>query len=157
MTKFYCKVCEEELEGKRRKFCSINCNIKFQSQNRTVSNKNPFSLYGTNFKEKRKAKAKKRQNGLGDPTWMGGSFISNIPDNVRYLVASIPDEPYMQEDMQEIDKIIIEELSPARAKRVRNRRSPKLAKEHRRQKAKGSIAWEKGLKFDYKKKEYVNG
>ena len=57
--------------------------------------------------------------------------------------------------MQEIDKIIIEELSPVRAERVRYRRSEKQATEHRKQKARKAIGWEKGLKFDYKKRRFL--
>jgi hypothetical protein len=88
---------------------------------------------------------------------MDGSFVSNIPDNVRYIVASIPDEPYMQEDMQEIDKIIIEELSPVRAQRVRIRKSPKQVRRNRIQRAKKALGWEKGLKYNFKKRKFVSG
>ena len=147
-----CVECGVEFTGTGF-YCSEKCN----QQNNQKKHQNPFSEYGTKGNKKQK-KAKHKQEeryGLGDPTWMDGSFVGNIPDNVRYIVASIPDEPYMQEDMQEIDKIIIEELSPVRAERVRYRRSEKQATEHRKQKAKGSIAWEKGLKFDYKRKKYL--
>ena len=136
-------------------YCSKKCN----ERNKNQRHSNPLSLYGTKGKKKQK-KAKHKQEvryGLGDPTWMDGSFVSNIPDNVRYIVASIPDEPYMQEDMQEIDKIIIEELSPVRAQRIRIRKSPKQVRRNRIQRAKKALGWEKGLKFNYKKKKFVSG
>jgi len=136
-------------------YCSDECD----QQNKLKKNQNPFSEYGTKGNKKQK-KAKHKQEeryGLGDPTWMDGSFVSNIPDNVRYIVASIPDEPYMQEDMQEIDKIIIEELSPVRAQRVRIRKSPKQVRRNRIQRAKKALGWEKGLKYNFKKRKFVSG
>ena len=147
-----CVECGVEFTG-----TGFYCSEKCDQQNKLKRHQNPFSEYGTKAKKKqKKAKAKQEARyGLGDPTWMHGSFIGNIPDNVRYIVASIPDEPYTQEDMQEIDKIIIEELSPVRAKRVRYRRSEKQATEHRKQKARKAIGWEKGLKFDYKKRRFL--
>jgi predicted nucleic acid-binding Zn ribbon protein len=149
-----CVQCSVEFTGTGF-FCSDEC----AQQNRQKKHQNPFSEYGTKGNKKQK-KAKHKQEvryGLGDPTWMDGSFVSNIPDNVRYIVASIPDEPYMQEDMQEIDKIIIEELSPVRAQRVRIRKSPKQVRRNRIQRAKKALGWEKGLKFNYKKKKFVSG
>jgi len=148
----HCLQCNAEFMGTGF-YCSKKCN----ERNKNQRHSNPLSPYGTKGKKKQK-KAKHKQEvryGLGDPTWMDGSFVGNIPDNVRYIVASIPDEPYTQEDMQEIDKIIIEELSPVRAERVRYRRSEKQATEHRKQKARKAIGWEKGLKFDYKKKRFL--
>ena len=136
-------------------YCSKKCN----ERNKNQRHHNPKSTYGTKAEKKEKKKEYKKEvrYGLGDPTWMHGSFIGNIPDNVRYLVASIPDKPYTEEDMQEIDKVIIEELAPIRAAKVRYRRSEKQATEHRKQKARKAIGWEKGLKFDYKKRKFVSG
>ena len=129
-------------------YCSDECD----QQNRQKKHQNPFSEYGTKGdKKQKKAKHKQEERyGLGDPTWMDGSFVGNIPDNVRYIVALIPDEPYMQEDMQEIDKIIIEELTKCKAKKA-----PKISRENRIRRAEKSLAWEKGLKFDYKRKKYL--
>ena len=152
--KRHCLQCTAEFMGTGF-YCSKKCN----EQNKNQRHSNPLSSYGTKGKKKQK-KAKHKQEvryGLGDPTWMHGSFVGNIPDNVRYIVASIPDEPYMQEDMQEIDKIIIEELSPVRAQRVRIRKSPKQVRRNRIQRAKKALGWEKGLKFNYKKKKFVSG
>jgi len=148
-----CLQCGVEFTGTGF-YCSEKCN----ERNKNQRHHNPKSTYGTKGKKKQKAeKAKEARYGLGDPTWMHGSFIGNIPDNVRYLVASIPDKPYTEEDMQEIDKVIIEELSPVRAERVRYRRSMKHAIEQRKQRAQKAIGWEKGLKFDYKKRKFVSG
>lgn len=136
-------------------YCSKKCN----ERNKNQRHHNPKSTYGTKAEKKERKKEYKKEvrYGLGDPTWMHGSFIGNIPDNVRYLVASIPDKPYTEEDMQEIDKVIIEELAPVRAAKVRYRRSEKQATEHRKEKARKAISWEKGLKFDYKKRKFVGG
>ena len=136
-------------------YCSKKCN----EQNKRQKHHNPTSTYGTKGRKKEKKKEYKKEvrYGLGDPTWMHGSFVGNIPDNVRYLVASIPDKPYTEENMEEIDKVIIEELSPLRTKRPRYRRSEKQATEQRKQRAQKAIGWEKGLKFDYKKRKFVSG
>jgi hypothetical protein len=142
-----CVECGVEFTG-----TGFYCSEKCDQQNKLKKHQNPFSEYGTKGK-KRQKKAKHKQEeryGLGDPTWMDGSFIGNIPDNVRYIVASIPDEPYMQEDMQEIDKIIIEELTKCKAKKA-----PNISRENRIRRAKKSLAWEKGLKFDYKRRKYL--
>jgi len=133
-------------------YCSKKCN----ERNKNQRHSNPLSPYGTKGKKKQK-KAKHKQEvryGLGDPTWMHGSFVGNIPDNVRYIVASIPDGPYTEEDMEEIDKVMIEELSKHR---VRVRKSPKQVRRNRIQRAKKSLGWEKGLKFNYKKRKFVSG
>ena len=133
-------------------YCSKKCNEKNKNQRHS----NPLSLYGTKGKKKQK-KAKHKQEvryGLGDPTWMDGSFVGNIPDNVRYLVASIPDGPYTEENMEEIDKVIIEELSKYR---VKVRKSPKQVRRNRIQRARKSLGWEKGLKYNFKKRKFVSG
>ena len=133
-------------------YCSKKCN----ERNKNQRHSNPLSPYGTKGKKKQK-KAKHKQEvryGLGDPTWMDGSFVGNIPDNVRYIVASIPDEPYTEENMEEIDKVIIEELSKYR---VKVRKSPKQVRRNRIQRARKSLGWEKGLKYNYKKKKFVSG
>ena len=142
-----CVQCSVEFTGTGF-FCSDEC----AQQNRQKKHSNPFSEYGTKNKkrEKKKEYKKEMRYGLGDPTWMHGSFIGNIPDNVRYIVASIPDEPYTQEDMQEIDKIIIEELTKCKVKKA-----PNMSKKNRIRRAKKSLAWEKGLKFDYKTRKYL--
>jgi len=131
-------------------YCSKKCN----ERNKNQRHHNPKSTYGTKNKEREKKKEYKKEvrYGLGDPTWMHGSFIGNIPDNVRYLVASIPDKPYTEENMEEIDKVIIEELSKHRI-----RKSAKNYEEQRMQRAKKALGWEKGLKFDYKKRKFVGG
>jgi len=142
-----CVECGVEFTG-----TGFYCSEKCDQQNKLKKHQNPFSEYGTKGK-KRQKKAKHKQEeryGLGDPTWMDGSFVGNIPDNVRYIVASIPDEPYTQEDMQEIDKVIIEELTKCKAKKA-----PAISRENRIQRAKKSLAWEKGLEFDYKRKKYL--
>ena len=185
MAKFYCKVCKEELEGKRRKFCSQKCITEFHSPNKLGTNtsleciecgnkyekergdlrsyhycspkcssdaiqnanKNPLSTYGTDFRRKRKAKAKKRQNGLGDPTWLCGSFIGNMPDNIRYTLACIPDGPYVVEDMLEIEKIIQDELHGEIDKKLKTRRQ-KLREI--KAKARAGINWQRGTHLPYK-------
>ena len=149
-----CVQCSVEFTGTGF-FCSDEC----AQQNRQKKHSNPFSEYGTKNKkrEKKKEYKKEMRYGLGDPTWMHGSFIGNIPDNVRYIVASIPDKPYTEEDMQEIDKIIIEELSPVRAQRVKIRKSPKQVRRNRIQRARKSLGWEKGLKYNFKKRKFVSG
>ena len=131
-------------------YCSKKCN----ERNKNQRHHNPKSTYGTKNKKREKKKEYKKEvrYGLGDPTWMHGSFIGNIPDNVRYLVASIPDKPYTEENMEEIDKVIIEELSKHRI-----RKSAKNYEEQRIQRAKKALGWEKGLKFDYKKRKFVGG
>ena len=131
-------------------YCSKKCN----EQNKNQRHHNPKSTYGTKNKKREKKKEYKKEvrYGLGDPTWMHGSFIGNIPDNVRYLVASIPDKPYTEENMEEIDKVIIEELSKHRI-----RKSAKNYEEQRMQRAKKALGWEKGLKFDYKKRKFISG
>ena len=185
MAKFYCKVCKEELEGKRRKFCSQKCITEFHSPNKLGTNtsleciecgnkyekergdlrsyhycspkcssdaiqnanKNPLSTYGTDFRRKRKAKAKKRQNGLGDPTWLCGSFIGNMPDNIRYTLACIPDGPYVVEDMLEIEKIIQDELYGEIDKKLKTRKQ-KLREI--KAKARAGINWQRGTHLPYK-------
>ena len=185
MAKFYCKVCNEKLEGKRRKFCSQKCITEFHSPNKLGTNtsleciecgnkyekergdlrsyhycspkcssdaiqnanKNPLSTYGTDFRRKRKAKAKKRQNGLGDPTWLCGSFIGNMPDNIRYTLACIPDGPYVVEDMLEIEKIIQDELHGEIDKTLKTRRQ-KLREI--KAKARAGINWQRGTHLPYK-------
>tara|TARA_R100000808_G_C2125405_1_gene135739 strand:- start:808 stop:1215 length:408 start_codon:yes stop_codon:yes gene_type:complete len=130
-------------------YCSKKCN----EQNKNQRHSNPLSSYGTKGKKKQEAeKAKEARYGLGDPTWMHGSFVGNIPDNVRYIVASIPDGPYTEENMEEIDKVIIEELS-----KYRVRKSAKKTRQNRIQRARKSLGWEKGLKFNYKKRKFVSG
>ena len=142
-----CVECGVEFTG-----TGFYCSEKCDQQNKLKRHQNPFSEYGTkgNKKQKKEKHKKESRYGLGDPTWMHGSFIGNIPDNVRYIVASIPDEPYMQEDMQEIDKIIIEELTKCKVKKA-----PNMSKKNRIRRAKKSLAWEKGLKFDYKTRKYL--
>ena len=184
MAKFYCKVCNEKLEGKRRKFCSQDCTNEFHSPNKLgtntsleciecgnkyekergdlrsyhycspdcsrealyKANKNPLSTFGTDFRRKRKAKAKKRQNGLGDPTWLCGSFIGNMPDNIRYTLACIPDGPYVVEDMLEIEKIIQDELHGEIDKKLKTRRQ-KLREI--KAKARAGINWQRGTHLPY--------
>jgi len=183
MAKFYCKVCNEELEGKRRKFCSQKCITEFHSPNKLGTNtsleciqcgnkyekergdlrsyhycspfcsshaiqnanKNPLSTYGTDFRRKRKAKAKKRQNGLGDPTWLCGSFIGNMPDNIRYTLACIPDGPYVVEDMEEIERIIWEERNSPRVVKSKKQKLREI-----KAKARAGINWQRGTHLPYK-------
>ncbi len=149
-----CLQCGAEFKGTGF-YCSKKCN----ERNKNQRHHNPTSTYGTKSRKKEKKKEYKKEvrYGLGDPTWMHGSFVGNIPDNVRYLVASIPDKPYTEEDMQEIDTVIIEELAPLRTKRPRYRKPAKQATEQRKQRAQKAIGWEKGLKFDYMKRKFVSG
>ena len=185
-SKGICPVCKKnQIKGRQTQYCSANteankyyptnrepternclqcgatfigtgfyCSKKCNERNKNQRHHNPKSTYGTKNKKREKKKEYKKEvrYGLGDPTWMHGSFIGNIPDNVRYLVASIPDKPYTEENMEEIDKVIIEELSKHRI-----RKSAKNYEEQRIQRAKKALGWEKGLKFDYKKREFVSG
>ena len=126
-------------------YCSKECKKEAQYEN----NKNPVSRYTKGEKAKLKKKNRERQGGknwfFGDPAWLGGGVLSNLPNKVSYLITCIPDQPYVEEDMDEINKILEEELPTPRYKNGKIAR--KIGGRNAGRKARQSRAY-RGINFE---------
>ena len=94
-----CTICEKELEGMKRVFCSEACSSKNQ-QNLV---KNPLSTYGTG----------KRKQMVHDPAAYHSSYDeSHLPQSVELYIANLPDQPFTEEDQRYLNRCL-EEMGPA--------------------------------------------
>jgi len=94
-----CTICEKELEGMKRVFCSEACSSKNQ-QNLV---KNPLSTYGTG----------KRKQMVHDPAAYHSSYDeSHLPQSVELYIANLPDQPFTEEDQRYLNSCL-EEMGPA--------------------------------------------
>ena len=94
-----CTICEKELEGMKRVFCSEACSSKNQ-QNLV---KNPLSTYGTG----------KRKQMVHDPAAYHSSYDeSHLPQSVELYIANLPDQPFTEEDLRYLNRCL-EEMGPA--------------------------------------------
>jgi hypothetical protein len=128
-------------------YCSPECEKEVLYK----KNKNPLSGHTDNHKAKLKKKNRERQGGtnwfFGDPAWLGGGVLSNLPNKVSYLITCIPDQPYVEEDMDEINKILEEELPTPRYKNGKTMRKIsgiKARRKIRKMKAYKAINWDRG-------------
>jgi len=124
-------------------YCSKECKKEAQYEN----NKNPVSRYRKGEKAKLKKKNRERQGGknwfFGDPAWLGGAVVNS---EISYLITCIPDQPYTQEDPDEIRKIL-EELPLPRYKNgkiARKTTGRKAARKGRKARAYKAINYERG-------------
>ena len=89
----YCKT--KPITGNRRKFCSIECAHAYhQPPKKTRTNVDIGSTSDVY-----------RFDG-----WLSGQLT--LPDKVMSVLRALPNRPYVCEDMEEINKILIEELPP---------------------------------------------
>ena len=96
-----CTICEKELEGMKRVFCSEACSSKNQ-QNLV---KNPLSTYGTG-KSKKETEAFAR-------AWTSCAYDeSHLPQSVELYIANLPDQPFTEEDLRYLNRCL-EEMGPA--------------------------------------------
>jgi len=133
--------------GMKLNYCSPECEKEVLYK----KNKNPLSVHVDNHKAKLKKKNLERQGGknffFGDPAWLGGAVLRNLPSKVSYLITCIPDQPYVEEDMDEINKILEEELPKPRYKNgkiARKISGRKARRKIRKMKAYKGINWDRG-------------
>lgn len=94
-----CKICEKELEGMKRVFCSQACS-QVNSQNLV---KNPLSTYGTG----------KRKQMVYEPAAYHSSYDeSHLPQSVELYIANLPDQPFTEEDQRYLNSCL-DEMGPA--------------------------------------------
>ena len=94
-----CTICEKELEGMKRVFCSEACSSKNQ-QNLV---KNPLSTYGTG----------KRKQMVYEPAAYHSSYDeSHLPQSVELYIANLPDQPFTEEDQRYLNRCL-DEMGPA--------------------------------------------
>ena len=86
---------------------TVYCSHKCKKENQYEKNKNPLSLHHKGEKAKLKKKNRERQGGnsffFGDPAWLKGGVVNS---EISYLITCIPDQPYTQEDPDEILKFL---------------------------------------------------
>ena len=141
--------------GMKLNYCSPECEKEVLYK----KNKNPLSVHVDNHKAKLKKKNLERQGGkhmfFGDPAWLGGAILRNLPSKVSYLISCIPDQPYVEEDTDEINRIIMEELGKPKWKNGAVSR-PRLRKDQRKarkQRAYLGINWERGATGRYRQRD----
>jgi len=147
-----CVHCSKEFVWKKATGMQLNyCSDKCRKEAHYKKNKNPLSTHTDKHKIKLKKKNRERQGGknwfFGDPAWLGGGILSNLPSKVSYLITCIPDQPYVEEDMEEINRILEEELPTPRYKNgkiARKLSGKKAARKTRKMKAYKGINWDRG-------------
>ena len=141
--------------GMKIHYCSPECEKEVLYER----SKNPLSVHVDNHKAKLKKKNLERQGGkhmfFGDPAWLGGAVLRNLPNRVSYLIACIPDQPYVEESDEEINKIIIEELGKPKWKdgAVSRPRLRKDQRKARKQRAYLGLNWQRGATGRYRQRD----
>ena len=127
---------------------TVYCSPKCRKETQYEKNKNPLSLHHKGEKAKLKKKNRERQGGnsffFGDPAWLKGGVVNS---EISYLITCIPDQPYTQEDPDEILKILEEELPMPRYKNgkiARKTTGQKAARKARKARAYRGINYDRG-------------
>ena len=138
-----CKVCSKHLYGQRRKFCSSKCSVKFHDKEKQLPNvEGPRSCVFCSFEFykkdsgllnycSKKCQRQKQYEGNKDPmstygsgkrkqtvkyqNWSCCAYEEAVIDNdvlakIEYLCT---DEPYVQEDLEWLDRVLREEQTAA--------------------------------------------